>query len=56
MRFNEFATPNKTPEQLKVDSLKANKDKAAKALADERKRQQVAKAQKTLATVRAPAI
>ena len=53
MRFNEFAN-SKTPEQLKVNALKARKDVASKALADERKRQQVAKAQKTLATLRAP--
>ena len=54
MRFNEFSTQNKTPEKIKVDALKVNKDKASKALADERKRQQVAKAQKTLAKLRAP--
>jgi len=56
MRFNEFATTKKTPEQLKVDALKANKEKASKALADERKRQQAVKAQKTLAKIQAPAI
>ena len=42
----------KTPEQLRIDSLKASKDRAADALSAERQRQQVAKAQKTLATVR----
>lgn len=56
MRFKEFATKNKTPEQLKVDALKANKEKASKALADERKRQQATKAQKTLAKLQAPSI
>lgn len=54
MRFNEFGTPSKTPEQLRVDALKAAKDKAAKALADERQRQKVVKAQKNLASVMSP--
>jgi hypothetical protein len=35
----------KTPEQLRIDSLKATKDRAADALSAERQRQQVAKAQ-----------
>jgi hypothetical protein len=52
MRFNEFATQTKTPEQLRIDSLKATKDKAAKSLAAERQRQQVAKAQKQLNVAR----
>ena len=52
MRFNEFANPTKTPEQLRIDSLKLAKDKATKSLAAERQRQQVAKAQKSLATAR----
>jgi hypothetical protein len=41
----------KTPEQLRIDSLKANKKRAADALAAERQRQQIAKAQKTLSAV-----
>lgn len=52
MRFNEFASQTKTPEQLRIDSLKAAKEKAAKSLAAERQRQQIAKAQKQLNTVR----
>ena len=48
MRLKEFATQTKTPEQLRIDSLKANKDRAAQTLAAERQRQQVAKAQKAL--------
>jgi predicted GIY-YIG superfamily endonuclease len=48
MRFTEFATQTKTPDQLRIDSLKATKDKAAEAIAAERQRQQVAKAQKAL--------
>ena len=42
----------KTPEQLRIDSLKASKDRAADALSAERQRQQVAKAQKTLVAAR----
>ena len=52
MRFNEFVNSIKTPEQLRVDALKGAKNKAAKALADERQRQKVAKAQKNLAIAR----
>jgi hypothetical protein len=42
----------KTPEQLRIDSLKAVKKRAADALAAERQRQQIAKAQKTISAVR----
>jgi hypothetical protein len=42
----------KTPEQLRLDSLKANKDRAADALAAERQRQKVAKAQAALSVAR----
>ena len=49
----ETLTP-KTPEQLRLDSLKANKDRAADALAAERQRQKVAKAQKSLAVAQSP--
>ena len=56
MRFNEFATAIKSPEQLRVDALQAARDKAAKALADERKRQKVVKAQKNLAVAMAPSV
>lgn len=52
MRLKEFATPTKTPEQLRIDSLKAAKDKATKSLAAERQRQQVVKAQKQLNVAR----
>jgi len=44
----------KTSEQLRIDSLKAAKDRAADALSAERQRQQVAKAQKTLVAARQP--
>jgi hypothetical protein len=42
----------KTPEQLRIDNLKATKDRAADALSAERQRQQVAKAQKSLTAAR----
>ena len=42
----------KTPEQLRLDSLKATKQKAADALTAERERQQVVRAQKSLAAAR----
>jgi hypothetical protein len=42
----------KTPEQLRIDSLKAVKKRAADALAAERQRQQIANAQKTISAVR----
>ena len=51
MRLHEFTTQPKTAEQLRIDTLKTAKDKANANLAAERKRQQVAKAQKKLATV-----
>lgn len=51
MRLHEFITKPKTAEQLKIDALKIAKDKANANLAAERKRQQVAKAQKKLLTV-----
>ena len=41
----------KTPEQLRIDGLKAIKNRAAEALAAERQRQQIAKAQKTLSAI-----
>ena len=41
----------KTPEQLRIHSLKAIKKRAADALSAERQRQQIAKAQKTLSAV-----
>ena len=42
----------KSPEQLRIDNLKAAKDRAAAALSAERQRQQVSRAQKTLAAAR----
>lgn len=56
MRLKEFATQTKTPDQLRIDSLKATKDRATQTLAAERQRQQVAKAQKKLSAVLHPQI
>ena len=42
----------KTPEQLRLDSLKANKDRAADALTAERQRQKLAKAQQAITAAR----
>ena len=49
MRFDEIA-PKKpfTPHQVRLDSLKRQKDNVSKALDSERKRQKVAKAQQSL--------
>lgn len=44
----------KTPEQLRLHSLKANKDRAADALAAERLRQKINKAQHALTAARMP--
>ncbi len=52
MKIQEISAKPKTPEQLRLDSLKANKDRAADALTAERQRQKVAKAQKALTTAR----
>ena len=43
-----------TPEQQRIASLKTAKDRAAVALTAERERQQVSRAQKTLAAARQP--
>lgn len=45
-------TAPKTAEQLRIDSLKANKDRAAGALTAERQRQKIAKAQQALTAAR----
>ena len=50
MKIAEIANKPPTPEQLRIDSLKATKDRAADALSAERERQQIAKAQKAIAT------
>ena len=47
MRISELTTP-KTPEQQRIASLQATKDRASDALANERQRQKIAKAQKAM--------
>ena len=50
MKINEITQP-KTPEQSRVDQLKANKDRASDALKNERERQKRLKAFKTLSSL-----
>lgn len=50
MKINEITKP-KTPEQSRVDQLKANKDRANDALKNERERQKRLKAFKTLSSL-----
>jgi hypothetical protein len=52
MKIAEIASKPPTPEQQRIKSLTATKDRAADALAAERQRQQVAKAQKQLVKIR----
>jgi len=52
MRLKEFATQPLTPEQLRLKGLQNTKDQAAKNLAAERKRQQIAKAQTNLSDLK----
>jgi|LauGreDrversion4_2_1035121.scaffolds.fasta_scaffold610888_1 hypothetical protein len=54
MKIAEVTQKPPTPEQLRIKSLAATKERAADALAAERQRQQVAKAQKQLAQMRQP--
>ena len=54
MKIAEISTLPKTPEQQRIDTLKTAKDRAADALTAERERQQVSRAQKTLAAARQP--
>ena len=52
MKIAEVTNKPSTPEQLRIKNLVATKDRAADALSAERQRQQVAKAQKSLAAAR----
>ena len=54
MKIAEISTLPKTPEQQRIANLKTAKDRAADALTAERERQQVTKAQKTLAASKQP--
>jgi lipid II:glycine glycyltransferase (peptidoglycan interpeptide bridge formation enzyme) len=52
MKIAEVTNMPPTPEQLRIQSLAATKDRAADALAAERQRQQVARAQKKLVKIK----
>ena len=52
MKIAEVTNIPSTPEQLRIKSLAATKDRAADALAAERKRQQVTRAQKKLVKIK----
>ena len=54
MKIAEVTNMPSTPEQLRIKNLAATKDRAADALAAERKRQHVARAQKKLVKIRQP--
>jgi hypothetical protein len=54
MKIAEVTNMPSTPEQLRIKNLAATKDRATDALAAERKRQQVARAQKKLVKIRQP--
>ena len=51
MQIHEVVIKPKTPEQQRIESLKATKDRAADALAAERQRQKISKAQKAVSAV-----
>jgi hypothetical protein len=53
MKINEIATIKpKTPQQLRVDSLKRQKENISKQLAAERDRQKIAKAHQTISDLK----
>ncbi len=52
MKIAEVTNKPSTPEQQRIKSLVATKDRAADALAAERQRQQVARAQKKLLKIK----
>ncbi len=53
MKISEIESP-KTPDQLRIDQLKATSDRASNAVKQERQRQKMQKAQKALQMLRAP--
>jgi hypothetical protein len=52
MKISEIESP-KTPDQLRLDQLKATSDRARNAVKQERQRQKIQKAQKALQTLHA---
>jgi hypothetical protein len=55
MRIFEITKP-KSPEQQRLDQLRANSKRASDAVQQERNRQKMQRAQKTMQVLRAPAI
>ena len=55
MRIFEIEKP-KSPEQLRMDQLRANSKRASNAVKVERNRQKMQRAQKAMQALRAPAI
>jgi ABC-type Na+ efflux pump permease subunit len=55
MRISELELP-KTPEQQRLEQLRANSKRASDALKLERNRQKMQRAQKAMQVLRAPAI
>jgi hypothetical protein len=55
MRIFELEKP-KSPEQLRLDQLRASSNRASGALKVERERQKAQRAQKTLQKLRSPAL
>ena len=56
MQIQEVVSTPKTPEQQRIASLKSAKDRAGDALAAERQRQKVSKAQRSLQKARQLAV
>ena len=56
MQVQEVISKPPTPEQQRIDSLKSAKDRAGDALAAERQRQKIGKAQRSLQQVRQLAV
>ena len=56
MQIHEVISKPPTPEQQRIDSLKSAKDRAGDALAAERQRQKIGKAQRSLQQARQLAV
>jgi hypothetical protein len=56
MQIHEVISAPKTSEQQRIDSLKSAKDRAGDALAAERQRQKIGKAQRSLQQARQLAV
>ena len=54
MKISEITSKSPTPEQQRMNALNANKERAADAATQERRRQLVAKAQKAMANANKP--